>query len=395
MHEIGHTLGLRHGGYQNFPENKPTYLSAMNYALWDCSIMPSPTGAVPGGCDYSRYELLAHNVPIDETKLDECVGLGLITGYGPINWDNDGLLEGPTNCQPPYTNFVEKDLNGDGSKTLLGGYDDWTNLDYISGISGAGNTNGVENEPDPQTIEDAKDQMGELMAPGIIVEKTGPATAVPGDSLDYTVEINNGGPGPALETVLTDTAPDGTSQVYDLGAILVGGSHTQNSSFTVPADACPGDYTEATATLDFVDIVGNPLSVSGSAPLEILDVSAPVLHLSVTPDYLWPPLHKFSEVTVTITVEDNCDTDPVISLISIESNEPEANFIGNGDKGPDVQDAEFGTDDRTFSLRAERASANHATGRIYTITYEATDTSGNTGEAIVTVLVPISFFQIH
>jgi hypothetical protein len=163
----------------------------------------------------------------------------------------------------------------------------------------------------------------------------------------------------------------------------------------VPADACPGDYTEAIATLDFVDIVGHALSVDGSAALEILDVSAPVLHLSVTPDYLWPPLHKFSEVTVTITVEDNCDTDPAISLVSIVSNEPEENFIGNGDKGPDVQDAEFGTDDRTFSLRAERATANHATGRIYTITYEATDTSGNTGEAIVTVLVPISSFQIH
>jgi len=395
MHEIGHTLGLRHGGYQSFPENKPTYLSAMNYALWDCSIIPSPTGAVPGGCDYSRYELLAHNVPIDETKLDECVGLGLITGYGPINWDNDGLLEGPTNCQPPNTNFVEKDLNGDGIKTLLGGYDDWSNLDYISGISGAGDTNGVENEPDPQTIEDAKDLMGELFAPGVIVEKTGPATAVPGDVLDYTVEINNGGPGPALEAVLTDTAPDGSSQVYDLGAILVGGSHTQDSSFTVPADACPGDYSEAIATLDYKDIVGHSLSVDGTAPLEILDVSAPVLHLSVTPDYLWPPLHKFSEVTVTITVEDNCDTDPAISLVSIESNEPEANFIGNGDKGPDVEDAELDSDDRIFSLRAERGTANHATGRIYTITYEATDTSGNTGEAIVTVLVPISFFQIH
>ena len=395
MHELGHTLSLRHGGYQSYPEYKPNYLSVMNYAMWDCSIKPSPTGAVPGGCDYSRYELLAHSVPMDETKLDECVGLGLITGYGPINWDKDGLLEGPTNCQPPNTNYVELDLNGDMLKTLLGGYEDWNNLDYISGISGAGDTSGVPDEPDPQSIQEGKDILGESMGPGIVVEKTGPATAVPGDVLDYTVEINNEGPGPALETTLTDYAPDGTSTETDLGAILVGDVKTQESSFTVPADACPGDYTEASATLNFFDIVGNPLSASGSATLEIQDVSAPILHLTVSPEYLWPPEHKFSEVTVTITVEDNCDTDPAISLVSIESNEPEEDFLGNGDKGPDVMDASFGTDDRTFSLRAERATANHATGRIYTITYEATDASGNTGSASVTVLVPISSTQIH
>ena len=69
--------------------------------------------------------------------------------------------------------------------------------------------------------------------------------------------------------------------------------------------------------------------------------------------------------------------------------------MGNGDKGPDVQDAQFGTDDRSFSLRAERATSNQATGRIYMITYAATDISGNTGSATTTVLVPISDSQTH
>ncbi len=395
MHELGHVLHLQHGGYQSIPENKPNYLSVMNYAFQMCQIPPSPTGAVQGGCDYSLDELLAPGVPLDETKLDECVGIGLIAGYGPVNWDGDALLEGLTNCQPPNNLNVEADINGDGIKTLLGGYDDWHNLDYITGLSGAGSTDGVENEADPQTIEDARDTLGEVMAPGIVVEKTGPATAVPGDVLDYTVEISNEGPGPALEAVLTDSAPDGTAQVYNAGAIVVGGSYTQDSSFTVPADACPGDFTEATATLDFEDFVGHPLSVTGSAPLEILDVSAPEVSLTVTPSVLWPPDHKFMVVNITVTVEDNCDSNPNISLVSIVSNEPVENFLGNGDKGPDVMGASFGTYDLSFLLRAERATANHATGRVYTITYEATDISGNTGVATTTVLVPISVSQTH
>jgi hypothetical protein len=33
MHELGHTLGLRHGGNEDTPEYKPNYLSVMNY-MW-------------------------------------------------------------------------------------------------------------------------------------------------------------------------------------------------------------------------------------------------------------------------------------------------------------------------------------------------------------------------
>ncbi len=63
--------------------------------------------------------------------------------------------------------------------------------------------------------------------------------------------------------------------------------------------------------------------------------------------------------------------------MSVTSNEPETGFLGNGDKGPDIQGATIGTDDRAFSLRSERGTGGQSTGRVYTITYRATDASGN------------------
>jgi hypothetical protein len=128
----------------------------------------------------------------------------------------------------------------------------------------------------------------------------------------------------------------------------------------------------------FEDFVSNQLTASDSAPLEILDIIPPTITLSVSPTILWPPNHKFQDITATISVTDECDPNPDVTLISVTSNEPETGFLGNGDKGPDIQGAAFGTDDRLFSLRAERARRPN-TG--YTITYRVTDASSNFTDA--------------
>ncbi|MNR11980.1 hypothetical protein D3C85_1283060 [compost metagenome] len=63
-----------------------------------------------------------------------------------------------------------------------------------------------------------------------------------------------------------------------------------------------------------------------------------------------------------------------VVLTSITCNEPDT---GQGD----IQDANFGTADTSFSLRAEKS-------RIYTITYTATDIAGNKTVISNTVTVP-------
>jgi hypothetical protein len=109
--------------------------------------------------------------------------------------------------------------------------------------------------------------------------------------------------------------------------------------------------------------------------------------VSLSPVILWPPDHKFVEVTATLTFQDNCDRNPAVTLVSITSNEPADN------KEPDVQGAAFGTDDRTFSLRADRNTGRDATGRVYTVTYRVADSSGNETIQSATVTVPTNNSQ--
>ena len=88
---------------------------------------------------------------------------------------------------------------------------------------------------------------------------------------------------------------------------------------------------------------------------------------------------------MTIVATDTCDANPVVRLVSIMSNEAD-NGLGDGDQPNDIQGAAFGTDDRQFQLRRERSG--NGSGRIYTITYSATDASGNTTVRQATVTVP-------
>jgi uncharacterized repeat protein (TIGR01451 family) len=219
---------------------------------------------------------------------------------------------------------------------------------------------------------------------------TGPASARPRDVLSYSVTVTNTGRGPAVSSVLTETVPDGTARVTDVGSLVVGGQVAQSLSYTVPDNACPGGLTGASAVLAFKTFSGDALNATDTVPLQILDVAAPAVALSVSPSVLWSPNHTLREVTATLAVSDNCDPNPAVSLVSITSNEPASGFLGQGDKSPDVMHATLGTDDRRFSLRAERGTGRGSTGRVYTITYRVTDASGNSTEKNATVVVPTS-----
>ena len=128
-----------------------------------------------------------------------------------------------------------------------------------------------------------------------------------------------------------------------------------------------GQYDEATTTVS------------------VVDTTPPRLSVVLSPSVLWPPNHKLVPITATITVNDVCDPDPNVRLLSIESNEPD-NGRGDGNTSGDIQDAAFGTDDRSFLLRAEHSGLG--AGRKYTVTYEARDSSGNATVRQATVTVP-------
>jgi predicted extracellular nuclease len=113
------------------------------------------------------------------------------------------------------------------------------------------------------------------------------------------------------------------------------------------------------------------------------DAVPPVVEVSVTPDTLWPPNHEYVTVSAVVTVSDNIDPNPTLTLVSVTSNEPD-DGLGDGDTPDDI----VVVDDFTFELRAERSGTGD--GRVYTITYEATDACGNSTIATATVTVPHS-----
>ena len=182
MHELGHNLGLRHGGGDD-QHCKPNYYSVMNYA-W---ALPGQLGLAGGAAlnlDYSRSTLDA----LDERMLNESAGVGhtsptprfpfivrtssapalicnveplpFTTGgecqgdhsahvphtcmnYGPlsggVDWNNDGIIS-------PGTSLVCADINqfkmeAETGLTILPGHNDWPTLRYNHRLSDAFNPN--------------------------------------------------------------------------------------------------------------------------------------------------------------------------------------------------------------------------------------------------------------
>ncbi len=115
------------------------------------------------------------------------------------------------------------------------------------------------------------------------------------------------------------------------------------------------------------------------------DTEPPTIDITLSRETLWPPNHKLVEVCATVDVDDNCDPDPVVELVSITSDEPD-NGLGDGDTEDDIQSEDIGTDDTCFLLRSERQGGGD--GRVYTITYCVTDASGNETCASAEVVVP-------
>ncbi|MBI5890633.1 MAG: hypothetical protein HZB47_08140 [Nitrosomonadales bacterium] len=115
-----------------------------------------------------------------------------------------------------------------------------------------------------------------------------------------------------------------------------------------------------------------------TGPIVSLDTAPPALAVTLTPSTL-KPNEKLVAIAATISVTDKYDPAAEIRLESITSNEVLEH--------EDIQDTSFYVDDRSFVLRGAHKEGNKA-GRIYTVTYSATDASGNKAIATATVTVP-------
>lgn len=116
-------------------------------------------------------------------------------------------------------------------------------------------------------------------------------------------------------------------------------------------------------------------SAESNVTITVQDITAPTIHsLCASPNVLSPPNHRLVPVQISIDASDLCDLAPVSRIVSITSNEP----VADGD----IQI----TGDLTALLAASRNPAGP--GRVYSITVECVDASGNSSSGIVPVTVP-------
>ncbi len=132
---------------------------------------------------------------------------------------------------------------------------------------------------------------------------------------------------------------------------------------------------------------GDGMTGLASALATVVDTRPPALSLSASSTQLWPPNHRLVPVQVGWQATDTCDPAATVMLVSVTSSEPDDTPSGDdGNTTGDVADAALGTADGLVDLRAERSG--DGAGRTYTLTYSASDGSGNHVSSLVIVTVP-------
>jgi len=120
---------------------------------------------------------------------------------------------------------------------------------------------------------------------------------------------------------------------------------------------------------------GSDDSLPDEVVITVTDDTPPEFVVSTDIDRLWPANHKMVKVTPSFEVTDNCEGVAAIELVEITCNQQSEGDIEITDEG--------------IYLRATR-DAHDKDGRIYTITYKATDGAGNEATASTEVEVPHS-----
>jgi len=213
MHELGHNLGLHHGGNDDFL-GKPNYLSVMNYAFQMRGVMYNNTTG--GTYDYSRTNMTP---PLEEQHLNETVGLNggsstsaygtrwtcptngviteTLTANTPIDWDCDGNPNEADVAVNLNQAWYQRVGATSPNTETLGVFFDWASLSFGGGgqigRTSIASVQGGEITVSVAMTDELTLELDSLIPDAYKVNVFGPGgdTGMPGHTTNYTLTIAN------------------------------------------------------------------------------------------------------------------------------------------------------------------------------------------------------------
>jgi uncharacterized repeat protein (TIGR01451 family) len=356
MHELGHTLSLRHGGFEDV-NCKPNYRSVMNYTLQFANNDPNRP------LDYSAAPLASlEEDGATKAGLDENKGIGGPAGQlaiygvpvggnlttdpadGPLDWDNDGTIESKVSADVNFINTIgpvpmNGGCNGPTPNQKLDGYDDWNHIVYSFRDSRY-----FADGAQPTELTELTEDVLVMMNTGTDLKVSltdAPDPVAAGTDLTYSVTVSNLGAKPANSVEVVDTVPAGlsfrtsTADCTDaagavtcrLGTVPAGGTRTFTITAGVPASLVydnggptqltnrvevrsqsPDPVAENNAATETTTVIAvadaRIAGATTTAPLELLVGQSGPASVAVTVENGGPSSAVDTVVTTTVTAGD-------------------------------------------------------------------------------------------
>ncbi|MBO3749625.1 DUF11 domain-containing protein [Streptosporangiaceae bacterium NEAU-GS5] len=366
MHELGHALGLGHGGGDD-TNYKPNYLSVMNYAF-DPDGIPTGPSPAPARLDYSGQRL----PKLTKSKLLEPAGIGdgtdMTTWTSPdgmarfergnvaINWNwNLSVKNKPIIETVPVSVDVNPGDDATTDRDELTGFDDWHSIQFRAAAAQTAGGVGVNHGPDIdyETVQERRAAFHDFYDPDVTAAKTvDKADAQAGDKLGYSVTVKNVGKGMASSVSLTDTFPDATTDVRAIDNLNPDQSATEAFSYLVPCTTEDGTKLTNKATVTATNLDGGAeVNTANNTGTAITTVHAPRLTLT---KQVTPKVNAGEAITTTLTVT-NTGSAPATNITLTDTIPAEVYYstaldLGSGPKPTTVTGNPSGTTTLTWKL---------------------------------------------
>jgi uncharacterized repeat protein (TIGR01451 family) len=376
---INNTASIDSAGQVDPDSSNDTASASVAVGGTDLSVTKTGDKGTPATGEYLTYTITVTNNDVDNAATNVVVNDAIPTG---TSYDSD----------TPSGSTTYDDVSGDwtaGTLAANGGSASLTLVVLVTGGVGSTITNtafvSTVDQPDPDTSNDTASYVAIVQGVDLevtkVVDDSAPGV---GDTVTYTITIDNNGTNDGNNIELTDVLPAGLtwtsdspsqgtystgSGVWSVGTVLDTGFATLDISATVDV-GYGGESISNTASITAVD-EGDPDTTNNSDEVSLLVQSA---DLEVTKTVSDGVPNEEDTITYTVTITNNGpDTATNIELIDIIDSD-----LSHSSSSADIGTASYsgGTKTVTWTI------ASLANGVTATLTINATVDNNTAGETI-------------